>query len=419
MSLLSLPDIAGMLVLMSVLGWFRKRHRDERVDAWLLALTFILVEMIASSIMHGAKWVPVLTKVLSLDSYLLAAVTFGWAARRDLLPGTSHLPQFLVPAVSLLVLTTLFGLNLVVVRVFMAVIGASVVLGLVYLLFGIRTRKRLRSLLVLIHLTMWLPMLYFSIQGRLLEVVYWGLACLYVLVAFSFRRRARAETIGPWVIMVSFIIWAMCFLAYPLEQGHWMREGLIEQVWNIQKFFVVIGMLLVLLEDETQRRLDEAMHDSLTGLPNRRLFEDRLVQAFERSRRTGLSAGLFAIDLDGFKAVNDTLGHQTGDMVLKRVAERLKRKVRGTDTVARLGGDEFIVVVNDLARADQCQKIAAALRTTIEGVAVPGTLGLRIGGSVGYAIFPEDAMEASALFEIADSRMYDEKKFEPGVEVGR
>ena len=250
------------------------------------------------------------------------------------------------------------------------------------------------------------------------EVVYWGLACLYVLVAFSFRRRARAETIGAWVVMVSFIIWAGCFLAYPLAQGYPLSEGLIEQIWNIQKFFVVIGMLLLLLEDETQRRMDQALHDPLTGLPNRRLFEDRLMLALERSRRTGLSAALFAIDLNGFKAVNDNLGHQTGDLILKKVAERLKRKIRGADTVARVGGDEFVVVVNDLTRPENCKKIAEALRSAIDSISVPGTKDLRIGGSVGYAVFPEDSMEASTLFEIADAKMYQEKKAVP-TEAGR
>jgi diguanylate cyclase (GGDEF)-like protein len=412
-----------MLVLMSVLGWFRNRHRDERVDAWLLGLTFILLEMIATSIMRGTGWVPALIRVVILDSYLFAAVAFGWAARRDLLPGPTPMPQFLLPAVPLLLLTTLFGLNEgqspKMVRLFVIVVVGSVLLGLIYLLFAVRTRMRARSLLVLIHLTMWLPMLYFAVAGRLYEVVYWGLAYLYVLVAFSFRRKARAETIGAWVIMISFMIWAMCFLAYPMAQGHAVREALVAQIWSFQKFFVVIGMLLVLLEDETQRRKDEAMHDSLTGLPNRRLFDDRLMLALERSRRTGVSAGLFAIDLNGFKAVNDTKGHKTGDRVLMRVAELLKRKVRGADTVARLGGDEFIVLVNDLTRPEHCEKIAEMLRGTIEGVSVPGTEGLPIRGSVGYAVFPEDAIEADELLEIADARMYQRKKAKSDFAVSR
>jgi diguanylate cyclase (GGDEF)-like protein len=410
MSLLSLPDIAGMLVLMSVLGWFRNRHHDERVDGWLLGLTFILVEMIAASIMHGAGWVPVLTRVVALDSYLLAAASFGWVARRDLLPGTSHLPQFLLPALPLLILTTLYGANLLLRPVFVGTVSLSVVGGLIYLLFMMRARLRLRSLLVLSHLTMGLPMLYFATLGRERDVVYWGLACLYLLVASSFRRRVRPGSIGPWVIMVSFVIWAMCFLAYPLAQGSLLVEGLIEQIWNIQKFFVVIGMLLALLEDETHRRRDQALHDSLTGLPNRRLFDDRLMLALERARRSGMSAALFAIDLNGFKAVNDTLGHQAGDRVLKLVAERLKRKVRGADTVARVGGDEFLVVVNDLAWPENCVKIADALRIAIEEVEIPGSKTLRMGGSVGYAVFPEDAMDGITLAQLADQRMYEEKK---------
>jgi diguanylate cyclase (GGDEF)-like protein len=330
-----------------------------------------------------------------------------------MLPGTAHVPQFLLPAAPLLLLTTMFGLGLTYDRLFALIVVTSLVLGLMYLLFMVRTRMRLRSLLVVIHLFMWLPMLFFATKGRMLLAVYWGLACLYLLVALSFRRRARADAVGPWVIMISFMIWAMCFIAYPAALGHVVREELIEQTWNIVKFFVVIGMLLALLEDETHRRRDEALHDPLTGLPNRRLFEDRLLQAFERSHRTGLSAGLFVIDLNGFKAVNDTLGHLTGDVILKRVAERLKRKVRGADTVARVGGDEFVIVVNDLARPEHCTKIASALRAAIEGVSVPGNERLRIGGSVGYAVYPEDAMDSSTLLELADARMYEEKKGEP------
>jgi diguanylate cyclase (GGDEF)-like protein len=410
MSLLSLPDIVGMLVLMGVLAWFRNRHKDERVDVWLLGLTFILIEMIAAAVIHASGLLTPLTHVITLDAYLLAAVVFGWAARRDLLPGTSHLPHFLLPAVPLFLLTTLFGLDMLSAGTSVLVASFSVVFGITYLLFFARLRRRSRSLLVIIHLTMWLPMLYLAASGRGREVVYWGLACLYLLVALSFRRSARPDCIGAWVIMVAFVIWAMCFLAYPLNLGHPYADSIIEQVWNIQKFFVVIGMLIVLLEDETLRRKHEALQDPLTGLPNRRLFDDRLALALERSRRTGLSAAVFAIDLNGFKNVNDTLGHQAGDLVLRRVADRLKRKVRGSDTLARCGGDEFSVIVNDLADPESCTRIAEALRYAIQGVRAPGSTSLPLDGSIGFAVYPEEARDGQTLCKLADARMYQQKQ---------
>ncbi len=414
MSALSFPDIVGMLVLVSVLAVFRNRNRDERVDGWLIGLMFILVEMIAASIIHGSGLLPELTQTVQLDAYLLAAVAFGWAARRDLLPSTEHLPFYLLPALPLFLLTTIFGMGVTSARPYVSINAASVVLGLTYLLLVKRMGRRSRTLLVAVHLLIWVPMLVLSVLGDIHRVVYWGLACLYVLVAISFRPRRHSPLIGTWVIAGAFVLWAACFLAYPSVQGDAFRAGMVEQIWNLQKFFAVIGMLLVLLEEETQRRRDEAMHDALTGLPNRRLFEDRLEQAIERSRRSGLSAAVFAVDLNGFKAINDTLGHHIGDVVLMRVADRLKRSIRGADTVARCGGDEFLVIVNDLARAESCAHIAQTLRTGIEAVPIPGydqagPKPLLLGGSIGYALYPEDAPDEAALCRLADQRMYDDK----------
>ena len=410
MDLVSLPDIGGMLVLMCVLLWFRSRNEVERVDGWLLGLTLILIEMIASAIIHGSGILPLLTHVVSLDAYLLAAVAFGWAARQDLLPDAEHIPFFLLPAAPLLMLATIYGLNVTSVRPYLLINAGSVVFGLVYLLFFLRLRPRARALLVLVHLLIWAPMLYLSANGDIHRVVYWGLGCLYILVALSFRSRLRFNRIGVWVIMVSFLVWALCFLVYPNVEGSAYNVGIVEQIWNLQKFFVVIGMLLVLLEDEMQRRKDEAMHDALTGLPNRRLFEDRLELALQRSRRSGVSMALFVIDLNGFKEINDSFGHQMGDAVLTRVADRLKRKTRAADTIARCGGDEFFIIVNDLSRKENCIRIAESLRSEIESVTLPGQEHLRLSGSIGYAVFPDEANEEKALCALADHRMYAEKQ---------
>ncbi len=416
MTLVPLPDILGMLVLMAVLFWFRNRNRDERVDGWLLGLSLILIEMVANAVHHGPDGKPDVTQAIALDAYLLAAVTFGWVARQDLLPNAEHLPFFLLPAVPLFILTTTYGLEARSGQVYVWTTATSVVGGVVYLLYFTSMRSRRRSFLVLTHLLIWVPMLYLSASGDLDRVVYWGLACLYVLVALSFRPRLRPGCIGVWVIMVSFMMWALCFLAYPSVVARPYFAGIVEQVWNIQKFFVVIGMLLVLLEDETQRRAEEAMHDALTGLPNRRLFDDRLGLALDRSRRSGLSTAVFMIDLNGFKAINDSFGHHAGDAVLIRVADRLKRKVRATDTLARCGGDEFLLVVNDIARHENCVRIADTLRDAIETVTVPGADGIRLGGSVGYAVFPEEAEDERKLCRLADERMYAEKQ--TGTRVG-
>jgi len=220
----------------------------------------------------------------------------------------------------------------------------------------------------------------------------------------------RPGGIGGLVIVIGFVLWALCFLAHPFVRGLAFYNGIVDEIWTMQKFFVIIGMVLLLLEDQTRRLRDEAMHDALTGLPNRRLFNDRLVQAIERSRRSGRSTAVFAVDLDNFKYINDTYGHGSGDGVLIRAAQVLKSKIRSSDTLARCGGDEFSLIVNDLTRAVDCERIAGVLRSAITGVEPPPGFVGEMSGSVGYALFPDDVSDMTELCELADVRMYKDKR---------
>ncbi len=153
----------------------------------------------------------------------------------------------------------------------------------------------------------------------------------------------------------------------------------------------------------------QAHHDALTGLPNRLLFDDRLEQAIERSKRDGQRAALFFIDLDDFKEINDSLGHEMGDEVLKIVSKRLSGSVRGEDTVARLGGDEFTIIVNELALGEDASLLAQKI---IDVLAIPITMGknvLHVSSSIGISIYPDDSESAQDLFKYADAAMYKAK----------
>ncbi|GAB6051811.1 hypothetical protein JCM17960_06310 [Magnetospira thiophila] len=158
-------------------------------------------------------------------------------------------------------------------------------------------------------------------------------------------------------------------------------------------------------KDERIRYL--AFHDALTGLPNRVLFQERLEHAVDRSRRDGIRLSVCFIDLDGFKAVNDSLGHDIGDLLLKAVAERIQGRLRrGADTVARLGGDEFVVLMEDLKSAEQCAHLANEI---IADISQPLTLRgqtVQVGASMGMALFPTDADSAAELMKRADAAMY-------------
>ena len=158
------------------------------------------------------------------------------------------------------------------------------------------------------------------------------------------------------------------------------------------------------------RRL--AHYDGLTGLPNRRLFYDRLVQAIAFAKRNRHELALLYLDLDGFKAVNDTLGHDAGDELLKAAAGRIQHRLRESDTVARIGGDEFTVILPMIAsRADVAkvaEKILGALSTSFS---LSGRKEEpRVGVSIGIAVYPADARDMDALVKAADTAMYSAKQ---------
>ena len=151
-------------------------------------------------------------------------------------------------------------------------------------------------------------------------------------------------------------------------------------------------------------------HDILTQLPNRALFLDRLAQNLAKSRRVGGVVGVLYIDLDRFKTINDTSGHAVGDLMLTAVSKRLSACVREGDTVARVGGDEFVLILADLAQAQDIVRIA---QTVLDAFSHPFSLGgheLFSTASVGIALFPEDGDCPEALLESADTAMYRAKE---------
>ncbi len=156
--------------------------------------------------------------------------------------------------------------------------------------------------------------------------------------------------------------------------------------------------------------LRQASFDALTGLPNRNLLRDRLGHAIERSGRSGHPVALMMLDLDDFKIINDTLGHEFGDEVLCLFAERLLACVRPEDTVARLAGDEFVVLVAELGGEDQAQELASRIVESVGGAVEIRGRELLLSASVGVTIHPRDGADAAILLRNADAAMYQAKK---------
>jgi diguanylate cyclase (GGDEF)-like protein/PAS domain S-box-containing protein len=153
-----------------------------------------------------------------------------------------------------------------------------------------------------------------------------------------------------------------------------------------------------------------AHHDSLTGLPNRLLMNDRITQAIALAQRHMKKVGVLFLDLDGFKHINDSLGHPTGDKVLQSIAESLAGCIRGGDTVSRQGGDEFVVLLSEM---EQLEDAAIAARRMLQAVAEPHSAderNLHVTASIGVSVYPDDGLDAETLIKNADTAMYQAKE---------
>ena len=165
---------------------------------------------------------------------------------------------------------------------------------------------------------------------------------------------------------------------------------------------------------ELEARLEhEALHDPLTGLANRTLFFDRLTQAMLQARRDRRQVALVMLDLDNFKAVNDTHGHQAGDRVLHRVARALGAGLRATDTVARIGGDEFAWAFPGVSGRHAATVMMAKLLQAVPTRVIVGRKGIDVSVSAGLALFPDDGEDIDALMRVADVHLYAAKRRAP------
>ena len=169
---------------------------------------------------------------------------------------------------------------------------------------------------------------------------------------------------------------------------------------------------------ETEKKLEQTLakvsrlanHDTLTGLPNLRLAQERLLSTIALAKRKKWMAALMFIDLDGFKEINDTYGHDMGDKVLIIVAERLSRSIRGSDTAARVGGDEFLIIQTEVPDRDAVASVAEKIISKISDPMFVEGHEIQIGASIGIAIYPENGHELKVLMKRADDAMYYTKR---------
>ena len=401
MNVAFLPDLSALAILVVILAMVRRRHSEARADAWLLGLFLTLIEATAHTF-YAAQGVP--DKVLHLivlDCYLLAGLVFNWAAGDQQLPYNTRLLYLSVNGLPLLAVTTLYGLNIRVPGAYLPAIMVGAIVGVISS--------------VVLRRNWWYAFAYVIGWGlvgslishnRLRPAVYWSLACVYAIAAINFERRLERKSTGRLAIVTGFSIWALCFFMHPWVVERAAYADIASHVWNMQKSLISIGMILVMLEEQVSNNEWLALHDELTGLPNRRLFAARLTHAIEYSDRRHSSLALVVLDLNDFKKINDTLGHVSGDQVLREVSVVLRKSIRASDTVARLGGDEFIIVATDMPNETAVERFTDSLRSAIERPIMVNDQAMVVGASFGFAIYPRDAKDATKLLRLADQRMY-------------
>jgi diguanylate cyclase (GGDEF)-like protein len=415
MNYLLLPDLAAMAMLLSILYFLRMRHPREAVDLWLVGLLFIFFE----AIVHAAYPAPgpwrLVAHVVALNFFFVAGAIFLWASGRDIFPRRAMLVYLLINSLPVSALLTVYGLSIYDPRYYYAVAACGLLLGTASAFAIARTWRLGRGWWILfVQLCTWIPIWLFASGGSFRDAAYFVLFVLYFATAIVFQISLPRESLGKVAIVVGFVIWSFVFLLHSWVTNHPGYDAIADEIWNLQKFLVTIGMLLVLLEQQVSTNEWYAFHDHLTGLPNQRLFEDRLSAAIRHSQINNTRTALLMVDLDGFKLINDTHGHDVGDELLRHIAHNLRGAIRVPDTLARLGGDEFIIIATDLPIDQPADLIARVSATRIthalrKGFSINGNA-LNVTGSIGVAVYPDDTTDEVLLRRLADQRMYEQKR---------
>lgn len=220
----------------------------------------------------------------------------------------------------------------------------------------------------------------------------------------------------------------VCIALYALDKQNFFMLSIIPEPLHTLVLaifygfacFLVLGVIYmhehidaqfkVALEYE-RKKMDALAHlDQLTGLANRLGFNKNLQIAIEKAAEAKRKVGIIYLDLDDFKPVNDSHGHEAGDQVLKAAAERMRLHIRSADTIARLGGDEFVVVLDSIDGKDRVKDIAQAIVKEINTPLMFGQIALRVGASAGISLYPDDACDIKGLLDVADKDMYANKQ---------
>ena len=405
LNLNALPALIALAILVAVFAAISRHHSRERVRLWLLGWILVLLRAVVQFTNPPQPAGFHLNSAIGLSALQLASVAFVVSVAPQASTVLRQIVLTCALALPALIYTNAMIADVSSVAFFYAVMTA----GCAALLILIRSWYRKvtnyvvcigAAAILVTGLVAWALATGNSDYG-----VHIMLAGLNFAAAALFWYRLHRSSAGVLATVFGFVSWGASFPIAILMQRYAPATRLDLEIWDIPKYLVAIGMIVTLLEEQILESEHLAYHDALTGLPNRRLLQDRLLQAIAHAARGGRKVAVLLLDLDEFKAVNDTFGHRIGDEVLQEVVARLSARLRAADTLARTGGDEF-TVISEVTDAQGAQTLVWALEAALLLPLRVERKIVKLSVSIGYALYPDDATDPEELCTLADRAMY-------------
>lgn len=405
MTFSTLPNLIALAVLVAVFWAISRKETTERLHLWLAGWILVLLHFTAQFLSPSTGQISNLLTAASLDCLVLATIAFLTSVAG--IASNWRRQALMVAAIGIPCLAFINGAIWDISNhAFYYVIVAAGAVAPLAVFCKLHTRGRwyaagvIAGTIASCALTMWAVAVGSSDLGITVILTVLNLAA----GALYWKHHGRSSA-GVLTTVAGFGLWGLVFPISWLFDNRYPNVQIDAEVWNIPKYLVAVGMILTLLEDQIERSNYLAYHDELTGLPNRRLLDDRLDQALAHARRTGNKVAVLLLDLDHFKDVNDTFGHRIGDMTLQAVVGQLSGRIRESDTLARSGGDEF-TLVSEVPDKHGAIALVAALDSALAAPLNVQGLQVRTGLSIGLALYPEDGSDPDQLHAAADKAMY-------------
>ena len=402
----SLPDIFALTIFIVC---FRPlvRRVGPHVDLWFLGWGFVLVHQLALLVAptHGPLVVIAQLTAIWCSGLCGMAFLLGTANVPKQRIGSSLACSFLVPTLVTAALAVFprhaHWLNFSSALLFLAPATHM----------ALRKRARTRPVLLFSSVFGAFGLLVLPYAWRHPELIAHGsISLLFLGAGYFYLASAERYTRGVVAAVTGLFGWG---LTYPLVEllrriapGIHVNRAVLE----LPQYLIVAGIVLTLLQEHVQRTERMAMHDPLTDLPNRRLFEERLIATLDDARENCTTIACLVIDVDNFKSINDTLGHSAGDQLLRALAVRLSWHMSPRDMLARTGGDEFTALLAGVNDEHHLRFIASAMMSAGSvPIAIDGhSVDVRI--SIGIALSPDHADDIDSLRRAADEAMYSAKR---------